>query len=439
LVARILTEHWGFEVAEVTYAPVGFGSYHWIASADDGPRWFVTADRVGAAGGQVIEASMQTSKELADRGCEFAVAPLADQTGTLVRELLPGWTLVVLPYLQGWSTPDGAWDDPAEREQIVRIIGRLHAAPAPEALQRWDFAIPDRDALLAALADLDHPWSGGPYAEPTQLRLAGADAYVHDRLEYYDTLAREVEASDDPWVITHGEPHSANVLRTPNGEMRLVDWVTVRLAPRERDLKSVLGGPLDVLPAYQSEAGPVSPRRAALELLAGALAGAADGLGCDGGGQWAVHESGQRVDEGFALRGRQGVEGLGVDLVDDSLAFGGDLGAGVGDGDDAGAAVGRGGSAFGVAGFLERVDGDDHRGLVHVRELGDLDLGAFRLEGVPQHALHPQRQADLRQRRGQLGLQDMTGVHEVTGQVGHGTFRKLRHTFERSAKSSVRR
>jgi hypothetical protein len=33
----------------------------------------------------------------------------------------------------------------------------------------------------------------------------------------------------------------------------------------------------------------------------------------------------------------------------------------------------------------------------------------------------------------------MTGVHEVTGQVGHGTFRRLRHTFERSAKSSVRR
>ncbi|MFI5698233.1 phosphotransferase enzyme family protein [Kribbella sp. NPDC051586] len=267
LVARILKEHWGFVAEEVVYAAVGFGSYHWIASGTDGPRWFVTADRVGSGGGQVIEAAMRTSKDLADRGYEFAVAPLPDRSGQLLREVLPGWTLVVLPYLQGWSTPDGDWEDPAEREQIARIVGRLHAAPAPEALQRWDFAIPDRDALLVALADLDQPWSAGPYAERTRLRLADAHEYVRSRLEYYDALVREVEASDEPWVVTHGEPHSANVLRTVDGEMRLVDWVTVRLAPRERDLVAVLGGPIDVLPAYQSEAGPVSPRAAAMELF----------------------------------------------------------------------------------------------------------------------------------------------------------------------------
>jgi hypothetical protein len=33
----------------------------------------------------------------------------------------------------------------------------------------------------------------------------------------------------------------------------------------------------------------------------------------------------------------------------------------------------------------------------------------------------------------------MAGVREVAGQVGHGTFWKLRHTFESSAGSSVRR
>ncbi|TDW54471.1 phosphotransferase [Kribbella pratensis] len=266
LVAGILNEHWEFRATEVTYAPVGFGSYHWIAAQGDSPRWFVTADRVGAAGGQLIEAAMQASRELADRGYEFAVAPLPDRRGQLVREVLPGWTLTVLPYLHGWSTPDGAWDDPAEREQIARILGRLHAAPVPEGLQCWDFAIPDRDGLLAALADLDQPWCGGPYAEATRLRLAGAAPYVRSRLEYYDTLVREVEASDDPWVVTHGEPHSANVLRTADG-MRLVDWETVRLAPRERDLAAILDRSADALPAYQSEAGPISPRAAALELF----------------------------------------------------------------------------------------------------------------------------------------------------------------------------
>ncbi|TDW83247.1 phosphotransferase enzyme family protein [Kribbella sp. VKM Ac-2566] len=264
LVAEILNEHWGFQAAEVTYAPVGFGSHHWIASDAGVPRWFVTADRVGSTGGPVIEAAMQTTKELADRGYEFVVSPLTDRSGRLVREVLPGWTLAVLPHLDGWSTEDGTWDDPVERAQIARILGRLHTASAPEALQRWDFAIPARDTLFA---DLDRPWSAGPYAEPTRLRLVGALDHVRGELARYDALVREIEASDEPWVVTHGEPHSANVLRTADGRMHLVDWVTVRLAPRERDLKAVLGGPTDVLAAYQAEAGPVSPRAAALELF----------------------------------------------------------------------------------------------------------------------------------------------------------------------------
>jgi spectinomycin phosphotransferase len=277
LVTGILREHWGFRAAEVAYAPVGFGSHHWVASEADGPRWFVTADRLDPRGNWLgstaeevkgaIEAAAHTTKDLADSGYEFVVAPLPDRTGRLVREVLPGWVLVVLPYLQGWSTPDGPWDDPAERAQIAGILGRLHAATPPGALQRWDFAVPGRDALLAALADLDRPWSCGPYSEPTRLRLAGALDHLHGRLAHYDALVREVEASDDPWVVTHGEPHSANVVRTTDGRMHLIDWDTVHLAPRERDLSAILGGPTDVLPVYQAEAGPVSPRTAAIELF----------------------------------------------------------------------------------------------------------------------------------------------------------------------------
>ena len=116
-----------------------------------------------------------------------------------------------------------------------------------------------------------------------------------------------------------------------------------------------------------------------------------------------------------------------MDSVDYLLALGGDLGAGFGDGDDAGAAVGGGGLAFGVAGFFEGVDGDDHGRLVHVGEFGELDLGALLLERVPQDALHPHRQPDLRQRGGQLGLEDVTGVREIAGEVGNRPRWCLRH------------
>ncbi len=41
-------------------------------------------------------------------------------------------------------------------------------------------------------------------------------------------------------MITHGEPHAANVVHTEAGPV-LIDWDTVRLAPRERDLWVLAG------------------------------------------------------------------------------------------------------------------------------------------------------------------------------------------------------
>lgn len=279
MVTGFLREHWGFQPSDVTYAPVGFGGHHWIASDAGGPRWFVTANHLDPRGSWLgptdahtragIEASVRVTSELSDRGYPFVVTPLPDRTGQLVRGLLPRWMVQVLPYLHGWSTPDGAWEDPTERTQIAGILGQLHSASPPEALQRWDFAVPGRAALLTALDDLDRPWPWGPYSEPTRLLLAGGLDAVHGMLARYDALVREIEASDDPWVVTHGEPHSANVVRTEDGRMHLIDWDTVTLAPRERDLAALDSNwaSAEVLSAYQAHAGVHVPRPEAIELF----------------------------------------------------------------------------------------------------------------------------------------------------------------------------
>jgi spectinomycin phosphotransferase len=50
-----------------------------------------------------------------------------------------------------------------------------------------------------------------------------------------DRLRAEIAGGGAEWVVTHGEPHSKNVMRTESG-LLLVDWDTAALAPRERDL-----------------------------------------------------------------------------------------------------------------------------------------------------------------------------------------------------------
>ena len=95
--------------------------------------------------------------------------------------------------------------------------------------------MPYRAGLERALAALDRPWSSGPYAERARARLAGHAAHFRRRLERFDELADQVQATGAAPVLTHGEPHPGNVV-FGDGRVLLVDWDTPALALPERDL-----------------------------------------------------------------------------------------------------------------------------------------------------------------------------------------------------------
>jgi aminoglycoside phosphotransferase (APT) family kinase protein len=65
-------------------------------------------------------------------------------------------------------------------------------------------------------------------------RIAANRQRLLDMLAQYDERAARVRDEAD-LVITHGEPHVANVVHAESGVV-LIDWDTVRWAPRERDL-----------------------------------------------------------------------------------------------------------------------------------------------------------------------------------------------------------
>lgn len=67
-------------------------------------------------------------------------------------------------------------------------------------------------------------------------------------------------------MLTHGEPHRANLIVDGEGRLHLVDWDTVLVAPRERDLQMVLDEHLTGWPEYASLAGDVALDYDALDL-----------------------------------------------------------------------------------------------------------------------------------------------------------------------------
>ena len=104
----------------------------------------------------------------------------------------------------------------------------------------------------------------GPYSEAAREWLVDHASALSRHLRTFDVLARSLDGAE--LVVTHGEPHPGNVLRV-DGRPMLIDWDTVALAPRERDL-FMLGGDL-ALAEYAAATGYVpDPDRIALYRLA---------------------------------------------------------------------------------------------------------------------------------------------------------------------------
>jgi hypothetical protein len=236
---------WRFEAKSIEYAAVGFGSHHWVAVDAAGSRRFVTVDdlaRVSVSSNKEaafasLSAAFETARSLRESGLDFVVAPLPDVAGRAIRRLGDSFSVTVFPFLEGGTGAFGSYRSEADRDAVRGLIERLHQTPVGVAglANQEDFLLPTRPQLEAALAQLDRPWTAGPYSEQTRQLLRGVEPDLRAGLRLFDTLADQVRSDHRPWVITHGEPHAANIIWTADGP-RLIDWDTVLIAPASRDL-----------------------------------------------------------------------------------------------------------------------------------------------------------------------------------------------------------
>jgi spectinomycin phosphotransferase len=145
----------------------------------------------------------------------------------------------------------------------------------PDGALRWSPGF--RQAQLRDLLanELDRPWTGGPYGERSRALIRKSVSGIEELFRRHDHFLERLIASDDRWVMTHGEPHGGNTMIDAAGQMHLVDCDDMMLAPRERDIWLLLyvdhqrPAGLDnsgVIEAYRRWAGPVEPRDYVLEL-----------------------------------------------------------------------------------------------------------------------------------------------------------------------------
>ncbi len=240
LIAVVCSE-WNTEIERLDYLPLGFGAHHWAACIDNQPALFVTLDQVDATRpAHDREAAYAGAIALRRAGLEFVLAPLVGRSGSPIVRFFDGrfvdGAVSCTPWQIGVSGGDldVTWTGSA--------LARLHAVVPPPAIPRWRPLVTPMFAHEVRRR-LSEPWGPGPYADAAH-RAVGE--HVTDLVRWtarYHELAHH--ARGRAWVATHGEPHSDNQMLTPRGRY-LVDWESLKLAPRERDLRELIDAGLPV-------------------------------------------------------------------------------------------------------------------------------------------------------------------------------------------------
>ena len=154
-----------------------------------------------------------------------------------VRRFNPRYSLALFPKIAGRPADFGKEIRRSDRTEVLGMLAALHRATlAVQSLPpHRGLDVPGRPEVEAALEAADRTWTGGPYSEPARVLLSTMAKTVRRALDAFDRLADRLASSNREPVITHGEPHTGNLIRTAD-RLFLVDWDTVALAPPERDL-----------------------------------------------------------------------------------------------------------------------------------------------------------------------------------------------------------
>jgi spectinomycin phosphotransferase len=272
-----LCDGWDFRVDSVEYAPVGAGSYHWHVTDESGARGFVTVDDLGWKTwlGDTHDESFEglahafgAAATLRAAGLGFVVAPVRAGDGESLRRLDERHAIALFPFIDGQPGDFGPYGNDNDRLGVVALLAELHGATAAAgpAVHTVGFELPGRRHLEAALLERDEPWAGGPLSEPAREAVRASAAELTDLLALADRLAAEARTRRGDWVVTHGEPHPGNVMRTTEGEQVLVDWDTVALGPPERDLWMLVAEGTDASEVYARLTG-TQPDETALDFF----------------------------------------------------------------------------------------------------------------------------------------------------------------------------
>ncbi|MBP3966515.1 aminoglycoside phosphotransferase family protein [Paenibacillus lignilyticus] len=174
---------------------------------------------------------------LNDQGITGVVAPISTGSGALWT-YVEDWTVVLYPFIDGDSSFEGMTAE--QWSKLGAILQRIHKIIIPPeggmSLREETFDPTEYVRWIRTFEEQLARFEGGSTLDRTlhaswiEHRLT-----ILSKLTALEKLAGTLQSRKIPHVICHADLHPANVIRDQAGQLFVIDWDEVMLAPKERD------------------------------------------------------------------------------------------------------------------------------------------------------------------------------------------------------------
>jgi spectinomycin phosphotransferase len=208
------------------------------AVAHDGTPYFLKL-----RSGFFDETTVSLPRWLCDQGIAHIIAPLATQTGQLWTQV-DDFSVILYPFVQGRN----GFEQRLSKRQWVElgaVLKAIHSTAIPSPLvppiPRETYSPRWRNLVLAYQVQAQ----AGTYGDAIAADLVGfiqsKQGEISSLVERAERLANILQTRQLEYVLCHGDIHAGNVL-LDHDKLYIVDWDTLIIAPKERDLMFIGAG-----------------------------------------------------------------------------------------------------------------------------------------------------------------------------------------------------
>ncbi|MGA7672004.1 MAG: aminoglycoside phosphotransferase family protein [Nitrolancea sp.] len=238
-----ITDHirseFGLTVESLEFLPIG-------ADADTAVYRAITNETlyfVKLRGGDFDEMTIVVPHFLETHGISQLIAPIPTNDGHLWTSL-DRFAVILSPFV---SAQDGFSVEMSDEQwvELGRALKRIHHAELPyevaARLPHETYSDQWRDKVREYQQMLDGTFPDVVSAQLAELMRDRRDV-IDELLRRAEQLAGEMRSRSSAFVLCHGDLHGGNILIDAQGALFIVDWDTLILAPKERDLMFIGAG-----------------------------------------------------------------------------------------------------------------------------------------------------------------------------------------------------